>query len=99
MIGVNVVLTGDVTALMLQKNPALTGPMVETLLEGAAKPMGAGCATVNDRVVPPTRRAGALTPPARALSRRTRRSPSPPEPLDRFAPDSFIVVPGSLEPQ
>lgn len=37
-----------IAALMMQKNPALTQGMVETLLEGAAKPMGAGCATVNN---------------------------------------------------
>ena len=36
-----------IAALMMQKNPSLTQGMVETLLEGAAKPMGAGCATVN----------------------------------------------------
>jgi hypothetical protein len=36
-----------IAALMMQKNPALTQGMVETLLEGAAKPMAAGCATVN----------------------------------------------------
>lgn len=37
-----------IAALMMQKNPALTQGMVETLLEGAAKPMAAGCATVNN---------------------------------------------------
>ena len=37
-----------IAALMMQKNPALTQSAVETLLEGAAKPIGAGCATVNN---------------------------------------------------
>jgi subtilisin family serine protease len=36
-----------IAALMMQKNPSLTQGTVETLLEGAAKPMAAGCATVN----------------------------------------------------
>ena len=35
-----------IVALMMQKNGSMTQNMVETLLEGAAKPMGAGCATV-----------------------------------------------------
>jgi subtilisin family serine protease len=35
-----------IAALMMQKNPALTQGMVETLMTGAAKPMEAGCATV-----------------------------------------------------
>jgi subtilisin family serine protease len=35
-----------IAALMMQKNPSLTQAMVESLMEGAAKPMGAGCATV-----------------------------------------------------
>jgi subtilisin family serine protease len=35
-----------IVALMAQKNPALTAPLAETLLEGAALPMGAACATV-----------------------------------------------------
>lgn len=35
-----------IAALMLQKNPSLTQGLVESLMEGAAKPMGAGCATV-----------------------------------------------------
>jgi Subtilase family len=35
-----------IAALMMQKNPSMTQGMVETLMEGAAKPMGAGCATV-----------------------------------------------------
>ncbi len=37
-----------IAALMMQKNPALTQGTVETLLEGAAKPMAADCATVNN---------------------------------------------------
>ncbi|MGH8482023.1 MAG: S8 family serine peptidase, partial [Nevskiaceae bacterium] len=37
-----------IAALMMQKNPALTQGMVETLMEGAAIPMGAACATVNN---------------------------------------------------
>jgi hypothetical protein len=35
-----------IVALMMQKNGSMTQGMVETLLEGAAKPMGAGCAAV-----------------------------------------------------
>ena len=35
-----------IAALMMQKNPSLTQGMVETLMTGAAKPMGADCATV-----------------------------------------------------
>ena len=35
-----------IAALMMQKNPSLTQGMVETLLEGAAKPMAAGCVVV-----------------------------------------------------
>jgi subtilisin family serine protease len=35
-----------IVALMMQKNGAMTQGMVETLLEGAAKPMGADCASV-----------------------------------------------------
>jgi subtilisin family serine protease len=35
-----------IAALMMQKNPSLTQGMVETLLEGAAKPMAAGCVNV-----------------------------------------------------
>jgi len=35
-----------IAALMMQKNPSLAQGMVETLLEGAAKPMAAGCAIV-----------------------------------------------------
>jgi subtilisin family serine protease len=35
-----------IAALMMQKNPAMTQGMVETLMTGAAKPMGADCATV-----------------------------------------------------
>jgi hypothetical protein len=35
-----------IVALMMQKNGAMTQGMVETLLEGAAKPMGADCADV-----------------------------------------------------
>lgn len=34
-----------IAALMMQKNPSLTPGMVESLMEGAAKPMGAACAT------------------------------------------------------
>jgi subtilisin family serine protease len=37
-----------IAALMLQKNPALTAPLIEGYLEGAAKPMGPDCATVNE---------------------------------------------------
>jgi len=37
-----------IAALMMQKNPALPQGMVETLLEGAAQPMAAACATVNN---------------------------------------------------
>ena len=32
-----------IAALMMQKNPSLTQGMVESIMEGAAKPMGAGC--------------------------------------------------------
>jgi subtilisin family serine protease len=42
-----------IAALVMQKNPALTQSMVEALLEGAAKPMAAGCATVNGPSGPP----------------------------------------------
>jgi subtilisin family serine protease len=43
-----------IAALMMQKNPALTQSTVETLLEGAALPMAAGCAAVNSPSGPPT---------------------------------------------
>lgn len=37
-----------IAALMMQKNPGLAQGAVETLLEGAAQPMGADCETVNE---------------------------------------------------
>jgi subtilisin family serine protease len=43
-----------IAALVMQKNPALTAPMVEALLEGAAKPIAPGCAEVNEPSGPPT---------------------------------------------
>lgn len=43
-----------IAALMMQKNPALTQSMVEALMEGAAKPIGAGCAAINGPSGPTT---------------------------------------------
>lgn len=43
-----------IAALMMQKNPAMSQGMVESLLEGSALPIAAGCATVNGPSGPPS---------------------------------------------